>query len=492
MPLGLGAWLALALLALQAPAGIPRTWAAAEVADFELPLAVPAYTPRHVPEDYYYRLPVRPVFRSYPIYHPDREPPGYRAWLARQAPEVVFGTAERLDRPDWAAAGELVFSAPIGYNGPVGPRHVADPAWYAEVGVPLAADGVMPYARWVIRRQGVLEVGNLACAMCHTRVLPDGAVVPGAQGNFPFDRSIARDLAGAPLQAIRAGLRPLTFAPWVADDPAFSLPRERLLATLASVPGGVVIRHGTSVAHPARVPDLIGIRERRYLDATGLVRHRSIGDLMRYSAANQTIDMLARYGGYMPAGAGGRERPAPGLGRFVGTGSRYSDAQLYALARYLYALEPPPNPHPLDERARAGRAVFEREGCGRCHTPPLFTNNRLLPVSGFRPPPEHRRRYRILDAPIDTDPGLALRTRRGTGYYKVPSLKGLWYRGPLGHGGSVATLEDWLDPARLRPDYRPTGFPGLGGSARAVPGHRYGLSLNARDRDALIAFLKTL
>ena len=122
----------------------------------------------------------------------------------------------------------------------------------------------------------------------------------------------------------------------------------------------------------------------------------------------------------------------------------------------------------------------------------MYTNNRLLPVTGFEPPPQHRRRYRVLDEPIDTDPGLALRTRRGTGYYKVPSLKGLWYRGPLGHSGSVATLEDWLDPARLRPDYRPTGFPGLGGSARAVPGHRYGLSLNARDRAALIAFLRTL
>ena len=254
MPPNLGAWLALAVVALQAPAGIPRTWDAAEVADFELPLAVPEFTPRHVPEDYYYRLPVRPVFRSYPIYHPDREPPGYRAWLARQAPEVVFGPAEPVDPPDWAAAGEIVFSAPIGYNGPVGPRHVSDPAWYAEVGVPLASDGVMPFARWVIRRQGVPEVGNLACAMCHTRVLPDGTVVPGAQGNFPFDRSIARDLAGTPLQAIRAGLRPLTFAPWVADDPAFSLPRERLLATLASVPGGVVIRHGTSVAHRRACP----------------------------------------------------------------------------------------------------------------------------------------------------------------------------------------------------------------------------------------------
>ena len=53
MSLQPGAWLALAVLALQTPAGIPRTWDAAEVADFELPLAVAEYTPRHVPEDYY-------------------------------------------------------------------------------------------------------------------------------------------------------------------------------------------------------------------------------------------------------------------------------------------------------------------------------------------------------------------------------------------------------------------------------------------------------
>jgi len=36
-------------------------------------------------------------------------------------------------------------------------------------------------------------------------------------------------------------------------------------------------------------------------------------------------------------------------------------------------------------------------------------------------------------------------TRKGTGYYKVPSLRGLWYRGPYEHDGSVATLEDWFD-----------------------------------------------
>ena len=198
---------------------------------------------------------------------------------------------------------------------------------------------------------------------------------------------------------------------------------------LAAVPPGVLIRHGTSPAFPARIPDLIGVKDRAYLDATGLVRHRGIGDLMRYAASNQTVDMLARYGTFIPAGIGQRNRPEPGRGRFVGTRDRYTDVQLYALSMYLYSLEPPPNPHPLDARARGGQAVFERLRCGLCHTPPLYTNNALLPVAGFNPPPEHRERYDILDVPLGTDPGLTLTTRRGTGYYKVPSLKGVWYRG---------------------------------------------------------------
>lgn len=31
------------------------------------------------------------------------------------------------------------------------------------------------------------------------------------------------------------------------------------------------------------------------------------------------------------------------------------------------------------------------------------------------------------------------------------------------HNGSIATLEDWFDPARLEDDYVPTGFVGLDG-----------------------------
>jgi hypothetical protein len=83
-------------------------------------------------------------------------------------------------------------------------------------------------------------------------------------------------------------------------------------------------------------------------------------------------------------------------------------------------------------------------------------------------------------------------TRRGTGYYKVPSLKGVWYRGPLQHSGAVATLEDWFDSDRLRADYVPTGFRGLDGAPRPVAGHPFALSLSEEDREALIAFLRTL
>ena len=47
----------------------------------------------------------------------------------------------------------------------------------------------MPFVKYVIRKKGKVEVGMLACGTCHTRVMPDGAVVKGAQGNFPFDRT---------------------------------------------------------------------------------------------------------------------------------------------------------------------------------------------------------------------------------------------------------------------------------------------------------------
>jgi hypothetical protein len=116
----------------------------------------------------------------------------------------------------------------------------------------------------------------------------------------------------------------------------------------------------------------------------------------------------------------------------------------------------------------------------------------LLPVEGFTPSSDGAKKYDVMSTTIATDPTLTLHTRRGTGYYKVPSLNGVWYRGPFEHNGSVATLEDWFDAKRVRDDYVPTGFIGYKVQSRAVKGHPYGLSLSAADKAALIAFLKTL
>ena len=56
--------------------------------------------------------------------------------------------------------------------------------------------------------------------------------------------------------------------------------------------------------------------------------------------------------------------------------------------------------------------------------PPLYTNNKLIPVDGFNPSAADKARFDILDRRVGTDPRYALQTRKGTGYYKVPSLKG--------------------------------------------------------------------
>ena len=93
---------------------------------------------------------------------------------------------------------------------------------------------------------------------------------------------------------------------------------------------------------------------------------------------------------------------------------------------------------------------------------------------------------------VGTEPNLAMATRRGTGYDKVPSLRGVWYRSMFGHGGWCATLEDWFDAGRLKDDYVPTGFKGYGVIRRAVRGHPFGLDLSADDERVLISFLKTL
>ena len=168
---------------------------------------------------------------------------------------------------------------------------------------------------------------------------------------------------------------------------------------------------------------------------------------------------------------------------------------MYAIAKFLYGAKPPPNPHKPDEQTGLGEQVFARAGCAGCHPPPVYTNNKLVPVDGFTRL-DHPQSPPLADilvgARLGLDPGLALKTRKGTGYYKVPPLTGLWYRETLEHSGSIGSLEEWFDAARLRDDYRSKGWNPPGTKTRAIPGHPFGLNLSEEDKRALVAFLRTL
>jgi hypothetical protein len=74
-----------------------------------------------------------------------------------------------------------------------------------------------------------------------------------------------------------------------------------------------------------------------------------------------------------------------------------------------------------------------------------YTSNKLTLAQGFSPPTDVPSTLDIVRLSVGTDPNLALMTRKGTGYYKVPSLKGVWYRGRFTHDGSVASLEEMFD-----------------------------------------------
>jgi hypothetical protein len=478
--------------ATAAPKAIPKTWDDEVMRSLEVPLADAAFSPKYISASYYYSIPVRPIYKSYTVYGPGKEPPGYLEWLKRQEPEEIKIDFSKLKtEADWVKAGEIIFDSAVAYDGITTASDVRDPSWYKKTGVLLARDGAMPFARYVIREKGKLEAGNLACAFCHTRVMTDGSVIKGAQGNFSFEQAWAFAIRSGriPPEAIRNIEQSLFYSPSARPDAQLDYLRmeiEEIAARHQALPAGVLARQGTSLTHPSRVPDLIGVKERKYLDSSGLQLHRSIADLMRYAALNQGTDTLSRYGDFIPDGKEFRNLPEPA------ELNRYSDEQLYALGLYIYSLKAPQNPNRHDAAAARGQEIFKREGCAVCHAPPLYTNNRLTPAEGFKVPADHRTRFDVFAVSVGTDPNLTLKTRRGTGYYKVPSLLGVWYRGPFEHNGSVATLEDWFDPRRLRDDYAPTGFRGYGVKTRAVKGHEFGLDLSAEDRKALIAFLKTL
>lgn len=156
-------------------------------------------------------------------------------------------------------------------------------------------------------------------------------------------------------------------------------------------------------------------------------------------------------------------------------GSYAVDSEIMeALMAFLLSIEAPHNPRPAGDLERRGEEIFEAQRCHRCHAPPWYSSGRVIDWNAIRTDPDRIR----------------------NGYpkgYKVPSLLRIdRYRFYL-HDGSLTSLEQLFDPARLRPDFEAPGLhparrkPGVG-----VPGHTFGLRLSPADHEALIAFLRSL
>jgi hypothetical protein len=496
----LGIALLFPVVALIRPSnGIPKTWDLVAIKKFHLPPPDSTVKISYAPEAYYNSLPEHVIYKTFPVLAREFENPGYLDSLRTLEPEIAFDTSTLKTEEDWIKAGELVFNWPVAYTPYGGKSGRLGKDDFKNGNGRITSNGVYPFNRYVILEKGKVLVGSLSCASCHTHVTDAGETIPGAQGNVFNNTGFVNAIRSGkiPFPVLQQGSHNLNYAPWVRDK-IKTMPSDanEFADAIEAAPAGVIDRQGGGYLYPFAVPSLIGIKDIKYLDRTGLMRHDGPGDLMRYAAFNQGMDMLTSYNGYVPGGKNkNSELPAPTEWNhpFGYVGKRYSDAQLYALTQYIYSLTPPKNPNKFPrELIEKGKMVFAKAGCVSCHTPPLYTNNKLTPVNGFEPPKSHFEKYDIFNVSVETDSVSALYTRRGTGYYKVPSLRGVWFQQAFFHNGTLTSLEEILDPRRLRSDYVPTGFKPRHIKTMPVKGHPFGLDLSDDDKEALIAFMKTL
>ena len=189
------------------------------------------------------------------------------------------------------------------------------------------------------------------------------------------------------------------------------------------------------------------------------------------------------------------------------------------LVGYLSEIQAPKYPFPIDQAAAdAGKAVFE-QNCAACHR--SDRTGKRVPVEEVGTDKERLATW-SKQAAIDSNKMVQSFGIERKGLVEIePSgyiaafLDGIWLRAPYLHNGSVPTLRDLLKPAAERPKifyrgydvYDPldVGFVTQGPEAQRIGskfdvserasgnhGHEYGTNLSAKDKDALVEYLKTL
>jgi hypothetical protein len=218
--------------------------------------------------------------------------------LQKVGPQPLIEPAKLTSDEDWIRAGKRVFDEldTIGFR-TFDPKAIALARTvdvFARRSVKPPSDGTLDDLRWVPTSKGV-ALSLVNCKECHIRVEPDGNVIPGAPKNVP----------GSPLGVFGIGIwgaSPLPLpghtlnlslwrawaVPWVKDDIHESLktmpPSEAGPIFGAAAQPGLFPRWHGSGFYPTKIPDLIGFKDRKYIDHTATHQHRGPGDLMRYGA----------------------------------------------------------------------------------------------------------------------------------------------------------------------------------------------------------------
>lgn len=347
------------------------------------------------------------------------------------ATRPLWDGAEPIDAEGWSALGRRAFfELPLRADDSIA-HALADPVRAASWGIVAAADGSYPGLVVFEDVDASVRVG-ITCALCHS-ALHEG-----------------RPWAGLARRDLDYGKLRLAYH----DERRIDLDAD-LRARMARWGHGRADITGDDDEDPVAIPDLW-----RLLDLSALTQAATIrlaADTIADEGDRRAHDLFVlaiRQETQVIQANGERARPPRELA--------------WAMASYVAELAPPPVELGDTHGVREGRALFEQH-CRGCHDGPAKSGRAVAAES------------------VGTDRALADSRARGTGKFRPAPLVAVARAAPYFHDGSVPTLADVLDPARLRSDYaRGVREPG------AVAGHAFGTELAAPQRTALVAYLATL
>jgi hypothetical protein len=319
------------------------------------------------------------------------------------------------------------------------------------------------------------------CALCHTGILPDSSAWLG----LPTSR--------LDLGAFRAAVNER----WVAAGNPPLATEQELKKLLQLGPGRTAadaIHSENELVVPADFPVYFNLGERTALNYMGTGK----------DVRTEIYFSIYTFGAGSPD-ANGVQIPFP------------TDQEVAPLVAFMGSLSPPPAPAQDPELVERGAEVFASARCSDCHHPGALHQDGVTPLDRTEAPkdrlPGDDPRWpkgSIATSPLHfglqdagDDEGLVafiefilahgLSVGQTDGY-RANDLRATWATAPYLHNGTVATLEELLEPASRRAkSFERYGFV----VDTTLPnndnrGHEFGVDLASDDKTALLAYLRSL